>query len=408
VEPCSPQSQASVAAGKFEEAAFEQFRQRLERWKRPETGLLAQLRKRQSQAEALLELDNPNQAALWTACQERIDSNDRYSKLQLPKQLGLIPLGPDPISRLEEFAVALTGEIPPRDEEGKLRLDASSAMVLVLIPAGSYWIGTQIHHPESPNYTDTKGNVTPSRDETDLSAPGKRSSAIQVKLAPFFIGKHEVTQAQWERLGAPNPSQFIAGTSWKRRDIEIEITPMNPVERVSHTEAMTWLTRYGLTLPTEAQWEAAARAGDGSTFGEGIEEDEVELLVEYANFLDRSRYRAYWTDPRDKQRMSFWLDDGYAVHAPIGSFKPNSFGLHDVLGNVSEHCLDYYAMYRHAEARRGDGLRKDPEQQIFRVVRGSNYDTEVYENRPANRLNGPEDNRGSKVGLRAARKIERL
>ena len=94
------------------------------------------------------------------------------------------------------------------------------------------------------------------------------------------------------------------------------------------------LKRIGCRLPTEVQWEYACRAGTRTTWSTG---DTEESLFGHVNLADKTGAR-YWGPKR--RRLVEGLDDGFLNHAPVGSFLPNPWGLHDVHGNVWEKCLD--------------------------------------------------------------------
>jgi len=173
----------------------------------------------------------------------------------------------------------------------------------------------------------------------------------------FWMGKHEVTikdfrkfvderfyRAHSEKANALFNSvtnEKIEGKNW--RNIFDEDSNM-PVVGVSKGDAYAfckWLTErehkagrlsedYKFELPTEAQWEYACRAGTSSRFSFG---DDYGALYHYANYADQS------TKFENKDPSH---DDGYAQTSPVGSFKPNRWGLYDMHGNVSELCSDLY------------------------------------------------------------------
>jgi formylglycine-generating enzyme required for sulfatase activity len=133
----------------------------------------------------------------------------------------------------------------------------------------------------------------------------------------FWLQQTEITQNQFEHLMGSNPSYF------KGKD--------NPVDSVSWTEAVEFCRRLSelppekaagnlFRLPTEAEWEYACRAGSSGEFCFGDNETEMDAYGWYS------------------------LNSGRTTH-PVGQKKPNSWGLHDVHGNVSEWCLDSYADY---------------------------------------------------------------
>jgi formylglycine-generating enzyme required for sulfatase activity len=136
---------------------------------------------------------------------------------------------------------------------------------------------------------------------------------------PFWIGRHEVTQAEYQALMGANPSAFSG--------------PSRPVERVSWHEAVAYCAAltaseqaagrvppgYAYRLPTEAEWEYCCRAGTTTEFHHG-----AALLCGQANVL-RSHTGTYC-----------FIDQT----APVGGYAANAWGLHDMHGNVAEWCLD--------------------------------------------------------------------
>ncbi|MBM3860339.1 MAG: formylglycine-generating enzyme family protein [Verrucomicrobia bacterium] len=125
---------------------------------------------------------------------------------------------------------------------------------------------------------------------------------------PFYMGKYEVTQEQWEKVMGNNPSRF--------KDTK------NPVDSVSWDDCQKFIAKLkekmrGQTfrLPSEAEWEYACRAGSITDYCYG---DKKDKLGDYAWFKDNS---------------------GQSSH-PVGQKKPNRWGLYDMHGNVSEWCQD--------------------------------------------------------------------
>ena len=147
-------------------------------------------------------------AADWQAARERVAKDARFvdasgRALELVPQLGLIPLGPDPRSNLEEFAVLATGEPPRRDPTTReLVLSESSAFVLVLLPGGSIAIGATAPDPEHPIGSP---NVDPQVEPYE-------GPVLTILLDPFFLGKHELTQGQWRHHTEGNPSTYQRGS----------------------------------------------------------------------------------------------------------------------------------------------------------------------------------------------------
>ena len=311
----------------------------------------------------------------WSVATERIAKSALYGGLSLRPQTGLIPLGPDPDSKLEEFAHLQTGTPLVRDEQtGKLVLAEDSGLVLVLIPGGSFTMGGQRENPAEPNY--------------DPLALGVEGPPHGVTLAPFFLSKYEMTQGQWRRFTGENPSTYAPGT--------LGASLLNPVEQVSSLDCERVLSRLELLLPTEAQWEYACRGGTSTPWWTG---EAKGSLRGAANLADQAAKRsgAGWPAIQD------WpdLDDGFAVHAPIGNYHPNGFGLHDVSGNVFEWCRDWFARYQVAP-KAGDGLRGDTPARS-RVNRGGCFGSAARNARSTFRRLISANYRSGNLGVRPSR-----
>lgn len=176
---------------------------------------------------------------------------------------------------------------PPVTEPGN-SLTNSIGMELVLIPAGTFQMGAPDSEP-SPTWEGPVHQVTISQ--------------------PFYLGKYEVTQAQWRAVMGNNPARFSNCDTC-------------PVEQVSWHEVQDFIerlnTREGVTtyrLPSEAEWEYAARAG-------------TQTAYSFGNTADRLGLYAWYSENSDNK-----------TH-PVGGKRPNAFGLYDVHGNVSEWVQD--------------------------------------------------------------------
>lgn len=157
--------------------------------------------------------------------------------------------------------------------------------------------------------------------------PSVRPATERVLTQPFAVSVHEITGAEY--------LEFVRATG-ARVDARVtdDETPVRHVEWEAAVAYADWLTaetgaRY--RLPTEAEWEYAARAGTDPSSWLG---DAPDALCAHANLADQSTHAIY----RD------WLvadcDDGWAKVAPVGRFAPNPFGLRDMLGNVAEWVLE--------------------------------------------------------------------
>jgi formylglycine-generating enzyme required for sulfatase activity len=202
-------------------------------------------------------------------------------------------------------------------------------LVFVLLPGGDFLFGAQANDPTGLHY--------------DPSARSHEGPPEPVRLAPFFLSKFEMTQAQWTRVTGRNPSYWADGD----RIGDFAFGPLTPIESITWSEGVEVLARLDLTLPTESQWEYAARGDTHSVWWSG---DTADGIGAVANLTGRG--------------------DGFQLHAPIGSFPPNPFGLHEILGNLSEWCLDVFKVEcRDWPLRAGDGQRETPDGPE-RVIRG--------------------------------------
>ena len=304
----------------------------------------------------------------WAQCIDEIadpEWSPEYNGLRIEPQVGLVPLGPDPSTGLQEFAHLLTGEPPERDQEDQLVLDEETSVVLVLLPGGPFLQGAQRPGPGR--------NVQVDPAATELEAP-----VTEVVLAPFFLSKYELTQAQWLRMTRENPSKVQADTPIHPTEL---CSALHPVESISWEVCGTVLLRAGLAIPSVAQWEYGARAETKTPWWTGAS---VEELKSAGNLRER--------------------DDGWIGHAPVGRFAPNPFGLHDTVGNVREWCRDFFAQYA-VPPREADGLRLLGRAE-YRETRGGSYVTAASAARAAAReATAPRDLQPD-LGVRPSRPLD--
>ncbi len=328
---------------------------------------LPALRSWRKRAETLREKDLRKRLALVTASiEKRIRTAERIALLSrgrdwadcgIPPQAGLVPLGRDPASKLAEFAHLLSGQIPNRRRDGTLELTNRSAVVLVLIPRGTLQMGA------------SRSGLEP-----DAQARPDEGPVHPVPIEAYLIGKHELTVGQWRRI----TGEARAGDD------------RLPVSLVSWSAARNALRRVGLDLPSEAQWEWAARGGSRTTWWTGAN---PLRLTAAANLADQALHRTDRSAPHE-----LWLDDGYAKTAPVGQFRANGYGLHDVVGNVREWCLDRPLNY--------DG-KLDPTAQWYRVQRDASYAELAIEGRSARRHRAAPQSASPQTGLRPAHPVSR-
>jgi len=317
----------------------------------------------------------------WAAVAERVAKHPAYGGLELVPQLGLVPLGPDPVTGLEEFAHLATGKVSPRNEKsGRVELRGSMGCVLVLIPGGTFRAGAQASDPNAHNYE---------RDARVDELPVQ-----EINLGPFFLSKYEFTQAQWERLMGDRPSFYAVG----KQPGEKPVTELHPVEQVSWEGSHRLLARVGLTLPTDAQWEYACRAGTTTSWYTGAT---AKSLIGHANIADEvgAAFRPKgWPYEKD------W-NDGYAAHSPVGTFSASPLGLHDMHGNVFEWVRDGWGTPEPAP-RSGDGYRT-ASPAAPRVYRGGSFEHRAIFCRCSWRLWLEADANNGALGFRPSRPIDR-
>lgn len=298
-----------------------------------EKGLLENVRDRLHFARTINERSLGDFRVLWDEAIESIaDELDcpQYEGLVIEPIMGLVPIDRDPDSGLWEFAHLQTGKIPIRDMEGKLLLTEEMGLVFVLIPGGTFNMGAVKPSLENPLGSP---NVDPMANQDE-------GPVHEVMLKPFLLSKYEMTQGQWFRSMGNNPSTYYPHSNYlpsmKPGGEAIAVTYLHPVEKVSWDDCVDVLRKLKLRLPSASEWEYAARAGTTTVWWTG---NEKESLDGAANLSD-STFKKY----SGKVILEFedWLNDGYVIHAPVGSYLPNAYGLHDVHGNQWEWCRDSY------------------------------------------------------------------
>jgi serine/threonine protein kinase len=253
-----------------------------------ESGILATMRAHRAAMDQLEKssLSSAQAAARWKEAIASIADRAEcpaYDGLEIAPQLGLLPIGRGPASGLWEFACLATGTPPKRNETTQvLELDDGSALVFVLVPAGAGSLP-----PLMPAHGEPPGTRTP--------------EPRSVSVAPFFLSKYELTQAQWRRITGTNPSQFQPGSipEWATPYLR---PGLHPVEMVSAQDCVEALTQVGLRLPTDAEWARAT--GDSGMPAPSIE---------------RARRQ-----------------DRPSSHTYVDATLPNALGFHALRDNVGE------------------------------------------------------------------------
>ncbi|MEQ1892747.1 MAG: bifunctional serine/threonine-protein kinase/formylglycine-generating enzyme family protein [Planctomycetota bacterium] len=351
-------------------------------------GLIFQVEERRSEIIAIQE-SLAEHAEDWQRAQASIADKQEcplYGGMHIAPQLGLVPLGRNPAG-LWEFWHVLSGERPQRLPSGAFRLTPSTGIILTLIPGGTFDFGAQDTDPDKPNY------YPPEPGQPELHPA--QEWHLAATLDAFFLSKYEVTQGQWIRLSGTNPSEYQAGDSFIGSP---RFSRVHPLENVSWTMSVEVLARFGLTLPTEAQWERAARAGTTTKYSGATSWQE---MLRFANILDAAYARAaQWKEGIPS------FDDGYYYHGPVGSWPPNSWGLHELFGNVSEWCLDWYGSSCEIGLLGGPGSEHTPEFSRTKAWRGANYTSGPSFLPVCSRSYQAPDSPAETIGIRPSRALE--
>jgi len=259
-------------------------------------------------------------------------------------------------------------EVQP-DNEITIDLGKGVKLEMVLIPPGKFKMGS------------TKADIQKAI-RRDSFYKGKKEKEIKALIEdsfnnerqhevtitkPYYMGKYEVTQEQWEAVIGSNPSAKTKG-------------PKFPVTHVSWEDCQEFikklnaLTKGGYRLPTEAVWEYACRGNP-------------KLATAYS-FGDKIA-------PKDLN----YYDSNVGTPVAVGSYKPNSFGLYDMHGNVWEWCEDWHAVYNAEAVTDPVG----PATGEFRILRGGSFLSYVSEGRSAARHTFGQSFRIADYGFRLAK-----
>lgn len=301
--------------------------------------------------------------------------------------------------RLLLLVLAVTVSTPATAQQGAR--DCPQCPEMVPLPRGSFMMGA------APDEESREGV---SQDFRGFSAP-----QVRVTIGgAVAIGRYEVTRAEFaafvqatghqtgpscnalDTAGDWGPRQ---GLSW--RNPGFPQTDRHPVVCVNWDDARlyaAWLSRTtgkAYRLPTEAEWEFAARAGSASAryWGDGRDAACRHANVADQTMITRLRF--------GEKPQVFSCTDGHAQTAPVGRFTPNAFGLHDMLGNVWEWVEDCWNT-SHAGAPGTGEARRDGDC-ASRVARGGGWFTNPVLVRSANRYGVEAGDRDSDMGFRVVR-----
>ncbi len=277
--------------------------------------------------------------------------------------------------------------LPLMPKAGETWREPMTGMEFVYVPGGSFLMGQSdtereqlLHDPGQELYDEYYTNELPRH---------------QVTLDGFWIGKYEVTNAQYRVWRPVHDSRDYQGNTLNDE--------RQPVVWISGQDARNfaeWLTAtyrirhggdVGFRLPTESQWEYACRAGTTTIRFWG---DDAQHACAYASVADMTAKK----ELSDWDRGIHWCSDNFAVTAPVGSFQPNPFGLYDMLGNVWEWTADeWHDTYRNAPLNGDAWIGGDASSQ---VMRGGAWYDHPYHARCATRYREPPESLSMYAGLR--------
>jgi formylglycine-generating enzyme required for sulfatase activity len=231
----------------------------------------------------------------------------------------------------------------PSEPVRHIALGDGVEMTFVLIPAGSFSMGSD-----------------------EEAGDGDESPVHAVRISrPFYFGRCEVTQAQWEKIMGANPGRFISA------DLPVDSVSWNDAQ--VFVAALSRKTGHTYALPTEAQWEYACRAGTTTPWSFG-------------------------GPPAAAGDFAWWAENADGRTHVVETKKPNPWGLYDMHGNVWEWCADWYA--KHTYSKTGAVDPRGPAAGESRVLRGGAWGDQPDGMRSATRnCNGP-DGANDGIGLR--------
>ncbi len=252
---------------------------------------------------------------------------------------------------------------PENQNNWRTQVEPVTGIEFVEIPAGCYQMGSTANDPDE-------------------------QPVHEVCLQSFWLGRTEVTNGQYRRFNAKHDSTSYAG-----RNLNGDLQPVVNITWEDANKFARWMSGRGgvnFRLPTEAEWEYAARGGSSTTFPWGNDANEG---CRYANIGDETAKKEWpkWN--------VFACTDGYAETAPVGMFLPNAFGLYDMIGNVWEWVSDWYSPSYYTTTATKESL-KGPVEGFFRSARGGSWAVWPDYARTANRTGIDPDHPDLHVGFR--------
>jgi formylglycine-generating enzyme required for sulfatase activity len=260
----------------------------------------------------------------------------------------------------------------------------------VLIPPGEFLMGSAEQDRERL-LEETKASeyMAPIRWKRAIDRIPSEGPQHRVRITrPFYLGKYEVTQAQWQAVIGSNPSQFkdapshpVEQVSWEDIQLFLEKLRVASTLRLPAGESPSTGKRLQFALPTEVQWEYACRGGTKTFWYDGNTEESLRESGWYRRNSDSQTH-------------------------PVGQLKANAWGLCDMHGNAWEWCADWYGEDYYGQSPLNDP--SGPPKGSHRVIRGGSWYNTPWSCRSANRYAYAPDSRTNMLGFRLACEIPLL
>lgn len=298
-------------------------------------------------------------------------SIDKYSKEVTTVndgsyQLNNIPAGTNIITLSKTgyvFKKASINILPDKPVGYDVGISKLLPLEMVFVEGGTFQMG------------DTFGDGNPSE-----------KPAHQVLLSSFYISKTEITQKQWTEITSGNPAKYwgddqpVESISWKDAvnycNSRSSLEGLTPCYTIFNGNITCDFNADGYRLPTEAEWEYAARSGKTNN-----------------NFK--------YSGSSDVNEVAWYDKNSSNITHPVAQKKSNDLGIYDMSGNVWEFCWDYYDENYYAQSQQQNPT--GPATGQYRVLRGGAWSDDAYFNKIYYRNYYQENSRGTNVGLRVVR-----
>ena len=295
-----------------------------------------------------------NERVFWNSIKDSTDPADFKEYLEKYPNGQFVGLAQRRLAALTNVAAPKSTpdtSSPANTSKTKLSLSYSNqaGIEFVLIPPGSFTMGS-----------------------TNGGADERPVHQVTINYS-FYMGKYEVTHAQWQAVMGNNP--------WNFKEDNL------PVERVSWQDANAFIARlnarndgFSYRLPAEAEWEYACRAGTTGDYA-----GDLDTMAWYGNNSGRAKLNAAEIRRTDPQNYHKRIEENGGQTHEVGTKIPNAFGLFDMHGNVAEWCQDWYQDSYSGAPPDGSAYLSGGEQK-YRVLRGASWASDAADLRSASRV----------------------